>query len=79
MLLCKIRIVPIELLCEVCHILNLKCILICQYATRVFLKLYCDIQTNPLINQRKQRRAEKSREKQRKAEKSKNELGLKLI
>ena len=71
MLLCKIRIVPIELLCEVCHILNLKCILICQYATRVFLKLYCDIQTNPLINQLSDNR--------RKAEKSKNELGLKLI
>ena len=71
-LLRKIRVVPIEQLCEVCHVLNLKCILICQLPC-VFFRgvLHCYIQTNLLINQLSDNR--------RKAEKSKNELGLKLI
>ena len=48
MLLCEIRLVPSEQLCEVCHFLDLKCLLICYACV---LELYCYIQTNPLINQ----------------------------
>ena len=68
----KIRVVPIEQLCEVCHVLYLKCTLICQLPCVFFGGvLHCYIQTNLLINQLSDNR--------RKAEKSKNELGLKLI
>ena len=48
----KIRVVPIEQLCEVCHVLYLKCTLICQLPCVFFGGvLHCYIQTNLLINQ----------------------------